>query len=125
MLSRRPQPAPQQTSFVFPFPGIATAGGAEVVRIAPDGSPQTLWTSRDDFVLSMGFSRAGKLLLGTGDSGTVIELEGDDVYSNVATTASEQVTSLVAGSAGKVFVATANPGKDLFARSWIGAKREF
>lgn len=105
------QPAPGQANFVFPFPSIATAGGAEVVRIAPDGSPQTLWTSRDDFVLSMGFSRAGKLLLGTGNSGSVIELEGDDVYSSVAATASEQVTSLVAGPAGKVFVATANPGK--------------
>jgi sugar lactone lactonase YvrE len=105
------QPAAGQTNIVFPFPSIATAGGAEVVRIAPDGSPQTLWTSRDDLVLSMGLSPTGKLLLGTGDNGTVIELEGDDVYSSVASTASEQVTSLVAGPAGKVFVATANPGK--------------
>jgi sugar lactone lactonase YvrE len=105
------QPPPGQTNMVFPFPSIATAGGAEVVRVAPDGSPETLWTSREDLVLSMGLSPAGKLLLGTGDNGTVIELEGDDVYSSVATTASEQVTSLVAGPAGKVFVATANPGK--------------
>jgi hypothetical protein len=59
----------------------------------------------------MGLSPSGKLLLGTGDNGTLIELEGDDVYSSVASTASEQVTSLVAGPAGKVFVATANPGK--------------
>jgi len=98
-------------AFPFPFPSIATAGGAEVVRIAADGSPQTLWTSREELVLSMGLSPAGKLLLGTGDNGTLIELEGDDVYSSIATTASEQVTSLVAGPAGKVFVATANPGK--------------
>jgi WD40 repeat protein len=105
------QPSPAQTNSIFPFPSIATAGGAEVVRIAPDGSPQTLWNSRDDLVLSMGLSPAGKLLLGTGDSGTVIELEGDDVYSSVAATASEQVTSLAAGPAGKMFVATANPGK--------------
>jgi hypothetical protein len=105
------QPGATQTNIVFPFPAIATGGGAEVVRIAPDGSPQTLWTSHDDLVLSMGLSPAGKLLLGTGDNGTLVELEGDDVYSSLASTASEQVTSLVAGAAGKVFVATANPGK--------------
>ena len=105
------QPPPTQTNIMAPFPSIATAGGATVVRIAPDGSPQTLWTSREDLVLSMGLSTTGKLLLGTGDNGAVIELEGDDVYSSVATTASEQVTSLIAGPAGKVFVATANPGK--------------
>ena len=100
------------------------AGGAEVVKIAPDGSPQTLWTSRDDLVLSMGLSPTGKLLLGTGDNGTLIELEGDDVYSSVANTASEQVTSLVAGPGGKVFVATANPGKDFHAGSGIGTQRQ-
>jgi hypothetical protein len=105
------QPTPAQSAVLFPFPGIATSGGAEVVKIAPDGSPQTLWTSRDDLVLAMGLSPSGKLLLGTGNNGTLIELEGDDVYSSVANTASEQVTSLVAGPAGKVFVATANPGK--------------
>jgi hypothetical protein len=94
-----------------PFPGGSAGGGAEVVRIGPDGSPETLWTSRDALVFSMGFSPSGKLLLGTGDTGTVIELEGNDVYSSVATTASAQVTSLVDGANGKVFVATANPGK--------------
>jgi len=102
---------PAQPSIVFPFPSISTEGGAEVVRIAPDGSPQTLWTSRDDLVLSMGLSPAGKLLLGTGNSGSLIELEDNNIYSSVASTASEQVTSLIPGPAGKVFVATANPGK--------------
>ena len=105
------QAGPTQSAVLFPFPSVATAGGAEVVKIAPDGFPQTLWTSRDDLVLAMGLSPTGKLLLGTGDNGTLIELEGDDIYSNVANTASEQVTSLVTGPAGRVFVATANPGK--------------
>ncbi len=114
VITQQAQAPAAQANIVFPFPSIAPAGGAEVVRIAPDGSPQTLWTSREELVLSMGLSTAGKLLLGTGDNGALIELEGDDVYSSVATTASEQVTSVVAGPAGKVFVATANPGK-LFA----------
>jgi sugar lactone lactonase YvrE len=100
----------QQTSY-FAFPSVATAGGAEVVKIASDGSPQTLWTSRDELVFALGFSASAKLLLGTGNMGNLIELEGNDLYSSVATTASSQITSLVSGSNGKVFVATANPGK--------------
>src|SRR5579862_1896103 len=85
------QPAAGQTNLVFPFPAIATGGGAEVVQIAPDGSPQTLWSSRDDLVLSMGMSLTGKVLLGTGNNGTIVQLEGDSVYSSLASTASEQV----------------------------------
>ena len=103
-----PPPSPQTTTF---FPSVATAGGAEIVKIAPDGSPETLWTSREDLVFALGLSAGQKLLLGTGNMGNLIELEGNGLYSSVATTASSQVTSLVAGSDGKVFVATANPGK--------------
>jgi hypothetical protein len=101
--------APQQAP-PYPFPPAPT-GGAEVVKISPDGSPQTLWTSREDLVFAMGLSSAGRLLLGTGDKGTIIELEGNEVYSNVAKTTAAQVTSFVAGSRGEIFVATANPGK--------------
>ncbi|HVB58601.1 MAG TPA: hypothetical protein VNE63_19530 [Candidatus Acidoferrales bacterium] len=94
----------------YPFPNAPT-GGAEVVQIAPDGSPRTLWTSRDDLVFAMALASSGHLLLGTGDKGTIIELEGNDIYSSVAQTASAQVTSLVASPSGEVFVATANAGK--------------
>ncbi|HXW62776.1 MAG TPA: hypothetical protein VEJ45_09265 [Candidatus Acidoferrales bacterium] len=104
------QAPPQQTN-PFLFPSVATAGGAEVVKIARDGSPQTLWTSREDLVFALGFSAGAKLLLGTGNTGNLIELEGNGLYSSVASTASSQVTSLVSGSDGEVFVATANPGK--------------
>jgi sugar lactone lactonase YvrE len=103
------QPAPPLGA--YPLPGATTSGGAEVVEIGTDGSPQRLWTSSGSLVFSMGFSRSGKLLLGTGDGGAVIELEGNDVYASVANTASAQVTSLIAGPDGGIFVATANPGK--------------
>jgi hypothetical protein len=59
----------------------------------------------------MGLSPAGRLLLGTGDNGTLLEMEDRAVSSSIAKTASAQVTSLVAAPGGKVFVATANPGK--------------
>jgi len=107
----QPTTAAQQPVTTFSFPTLSSTGGAEVVRIGPDGSPDVLWTSREDLVFTMGLSPAGKILLGTGNNGTVTGLEGNSVYANLAKTASAQVTSLVAGSDGRVFVATANPGK--------------
>ena len=99
-----------QTTAPFSF-FPSTSGGSEVVRIAPDGSPESLFNSRDELSFSMALSPAGKLLLGTGNKGAIVELEGHNIYSTVAKTASAQVTSLIAGADGKVFVATANPGK--------------
>jgi WD40 repeat protein len=89
----------------------STTGGAQVVKISPTGSRETLWTSRDELVFSMGFSSSGKILLGTGNKGAIIELQGDGIYSIVAKTASSQVTSLIAGRDGQLLVGTANPGK--------------
>jgi hypothetical protein len=90
---------------------LSTTGGSEVIRISPDGSPELLWTSREELVFTMGLSSAGKILLGTGNKGAIVELEGQNVYSNIAKTASAQVTGLVAGPGGRTFAATANPGK--------------
>jgi hypothetical protein len=59
----------------------------------------------------MGLSQAGKILLGTGNKGSIIELEGQNVYSIIAKSASAQVTSLVSGPGGKIYAASANPGK--------------
>jgi sugar lactone lactonase YvrE len=103
------QGATAQQPTTYPFP-VAT-GGAEVVKIAADGSPQTLWSSRDELVYALGLTPNGKLLLGTGDKGTIIELEGDQIFSTVAKSESAQVTSLLQGEGGKIFAATANAGK--------------
>ena len=100
--------APMITQFPF-FP--STTGGSEVVKIAQDAPPLTVWTSREDLVFSMGLAPNGKVLLGTGNKGSIIELESDTVYSTVAKPPSSQVTSLVSGPDGKVLVGTANPGK--------------
>lgn len=89
----------------------SAAGGSELVRLSPDGSPKKLWASNADLIFATAFSSAGKVLLGTGDSGSIIQLEGNGVYSTVAQSASAQVTSLLAAPGGKMFVATANPGK--------------
>lgn len=103
---------PVQPQRLVPYPILPPAGGgAEVVKIAPDGSPETIWTSREDIVYATAFSGSKQLLLGTGEKGTVVQLDGGNVYSTIAHTESAQVTALLGMPGGKVFVATANPGK--------------
>ncbi len=58
----------------FPFSPLPTVNASSVYRIAADGSPEELWSTRDDVVYSMGLLPDGKLLLGTGNDGTVLEL---------------------------------------------------
>ena len=101
---QQPRPA---TPFV-PFPAVSSAA---VYRIAADGSPEEIWASPDTSVYAIGLSPEGKLLLGTGNQGAVMQLEGDRVFSRLAKAESEQVTSFARASNGKIYVATANPGK--------------
>ena len=101
----------QMQQALAPFVPFPTLNSSSVYRIAPDGSPEELWSSRSDLVYSLGFGADGKLLLGTGNQGAVIQLEEDRVFSRIVKADSDQVTSFAAGPAGKLFVATANPGK--------------
>src|SRR6266568_5088740 len=99
---------PQQATPFVPFPALSSAA---VYRIAPDGSPEEIWASRENSVYAMGISPEGKLLLGTGNQGAIMQLERDRVFSRLAKAESQQVTSFVRASNGKIYVATANPGK--------------
>lgn len=94
-----------------PFARFPTVTSSAVYRIAPDGSPEELWTSRRSLVYALGFLPDGKLLLGTGNRGSVLELNADKMFSRVVRTTSEQVTAVAPGPGGKLYLATANPGK--------------
>ncbi|HEY0704701.1 MAG TPA: hypothetical protein VGD60_18145 [Candidatus Acidoferrales bacterium] len=89
----------------------STTGGSEVVKISAEGAPETLWSSREDLVFAMTLEENGNVLLGTGNKGTIVELEKNRDYAKVASTAAAQVTSLVATRDGKILAGTANPGK--------------
>jgi sugar lactone lactonase YvrE len=102
-------PAPAAPMIFPPFP--SATGGAEVYKIAPDGSPESLWSSPQDVVYALGFSADGHLLLGTGNQGEVIELDGDKIFSSLASSDASQVTALAAGPNHAIYVASANPGK--------------
>jgi len=97
-----------QTIFT-PFPVLG--GGSDVYRFGPDGAPHRLWSSRDELVYAVALSPGGKLLLGTGGHGIIYELEGNEVFANIARTFSGQVTCFAAGPKGEILAGGANPGK--------------
>src|ERR1700726_1545698 len=104
---------PLQQPQGIPFAPIPTVTSSSVYRIASDGSPEELWGSRDDLVYALGLRPNGKLLLGTGNQGAVLELEGNHIFSRLMRTTSGQVTSMASGPGGNLFLAAANPGKIL------------
>lgn len=106
--ARTPVSVPPATQFV---PFTPTSGGSEVYRIAPDGAPEVLWSSNDTLVYSLGLSPRGRVLVGTGNKGEVIEIEGNNLFSNLAKTAADQVTGMLPGPGGVVYLSTANPGQ--------------
>jgi len=90
------------------FPTLISSG---VYKIAPDGAPEELWTSRDDVVYSLGIGSDGRLLAGLGNSGALLAIDGHGVFAQLAKAGSAQITGIARNSAGKVILCTANPGK--------------
>jgi sugar lactone lactonase YvrE len=101
-----PTVSPSIASF-FPVAG----GGSKIFRIAPDGSPEEIWESTDEFVYALGPSTAGGILAGTGNAGDILRIDGREYYSKLAKASASQVTAFVAAPDGRIYAATANPGK--------------
>src|SRR5580698_4746720 len=81
------------TSINFPTPGAGAAGGSEIYRIAPDGSPSHLWSSREDIVYALAFDPRGRLLAGTGNRGHVFAISGEDEFTDLLKASATQVTA--------------------------------
>ena len=96
-----------QTPYI-PFPTVISSG---VYKIAPDGAPEELWTSRDEVVYSLGLGNDGRLLAGLGNTGSLLAIDGRGVFAQLAKAGSAQITGIVRNSTGKVILCTANPGK--------------
>ncbi len=95
----------------FPAPGGAASGGSDVYRIAADGSPLRLWTSREDIVYALGFDAHDKLLAGTGNRGHIFEIDGDDQFLDVSKAPASQVTGFAKAPNGGLYAASSNLGK--------------
>jgi WD40 repeat protein len=94
-----------------PFVAFPPTLSSSIYRIGADGSPDELWSSRDDIVYSLGFASDGRLLAGTGNNGALLAIDGHGVFAQLAKSGSSQITGLARSSSGKVFLCTANPGK--------------
>ena len=109
------QPAPAATGGApgiasTPYPIVVNLGGSEIYRIAPDGSPKTIWSSRDDLVYTLAFDGSGRLIVGTGNKGKVYAI-GEDDYTDLTKASANQVTALAAAPKGGLYAATSNLGK--------------
>ena len=102
-----PGQTPPQQPFV-PFPPLLSSS---IYRISADGAPEELWSSREDVVYALGLASDGRLLAGTGNSGTLLAVDGHGVFAHLAKSGSAQITGIARNSSGKVFLCTANPGK--------------
>src|SRR5262249_20140555 len=102
-----PPTAPVQTG-PFPFPGGGASGGSDVYRIAPDGSPSRIWSSRDDIVYALIFDSHGQLLAGTGNRGHIYRINGNDDFTDLLKVAASQVTGFAKGPGGGLYAATSN-----------------
>jgi hypothetical protein len=91
--------------------GMSAAGGSEIYKIAPDGSPNRLWASHEDLVYALAFDSQGHLLAGTGNRGRVFEITGEDEYIDLIKASATQVTGFANAPDGGVFAATSNLGK--------------
>jgi len=94
----------------IPVPGLG-ATGSEVYRIAPDGSPKRLWSSREDLVYSLAFDQDGRLLAGTGNKGKVYGIGIDGQFSDMLKASANQVIGFARAPKGALYAATSNLGK--------------
>src|SRR5258708_4113669 len=106
-----PAQGTQQQQAPTPFIAFPPQISSGIYKIAPDGAPEELWTSRDDVVYSLGIGGDGRLLAGLGNSGALLAIDGKGGFAQLAKAGSGQITGIVRNGAGKIFLCTANPGK--------------
>ena len=102
------QPGVQAAPTFVPFPPLL---GSSIYRIAPDGAPEELWSSREEVVYSLGLGADGRVLAGTGNNGALLAIDGRGIFAQLAKSGSAQITGIASIPDGEVFLCTANPGK--------------
>ena len=94
----------------FPAPALGATGGSEIYRIAPDGSPSRMWSSRDDLVYALGFDR-GRLIAGTGNRGHIFAINGVDDFTDLVKASASQITAFAPAPNGGLYASSSNLGK--------------
>ena len=98
------------TFTAIPYPSVTNIGGSEIYRLVPDGSPKTIWSSREDLVYALVFDHEGRLLAGTGNRGRIYVILGNQ-YTDLVEASANQVTAFAPAPKGGLYAATSNLGK--------------
>ena len=106
-----PAPSTSSPAGPFPFSGGESGGGSDVYRIAPDGSPARMWSSREDIVYALAFDSQGRVLVGTGNRGHIFAINGLDDFSDLLKAPASQVTAFAKAPGGGLYAGTSNLGK--------------
>jgi sugar lactone lactonase YvrE len=99
------------TSATITLSSTSAAGGSEIYRIAPDGSPARLWSSHEDLVYALAFDSHGQLLAGTGNRGHIFAISGEDQFTDLLKASASQVTGFAPAPDGGLYASTSNLGK--------------
>jgi sugar lactone lactonase YvrE len=91
-------------------PAVVGAVKGALLRVAPSGEVDTVWSSSEETPHAL-LATAEGVLLGTGDKGHVYRIKDDRTWSMVATVPAEQVTALRGDSGGAVVLGTSNPAR--------------
>jgi sugar lactone lactonase YvrE len=102
---------PPESTVTVNSSSAAVPGGSEIYRISPDGSPERLWSSRDDLVYALAFDQKGRLLAGTGNKGRIFAVPGRDDYTDLIKAEANQVTAFTKAPGGGIYASTSNLGK--------------
>jgi outer membrane protein assembly factor BamB len=97
----------------FPAPGLGATGGSEIYRIAPDGAPARLWSSRDDLVYALAFDQQGRLLAGSGNHGHIFAINAVDDFADLLKASATQITAFAPAPGGGLYASSSNLGKIL------------
>jgi hypothetical protein len=100
-------PPPPQSQ--IPVPGLG-ATGSEIYRIAPDGSPKRLWSSREDLVYALSLDSNGRLIAGTGNKGKIYAIGMNGDFTDLLKASANQVIGF-ARAPKSLYIATSNLGK--------------
>lgn len=104
-------PSQSESAVTITSSGNGVPGGSEIYKLDPDGSPERLWTSRDDLVYALAFDARGHLLAGTGNDGEIFEIRGRDDYAELIKAGANQVTAFAKAPNGGLYASTSNLGK--------------
>src|SRR5690348_4573845 len=87
------------------------AGGSDVYRINPDGSPRKVWSSTQDIAYAIGFDASEQVLVGTGNKGRIFRLDSDVASTLLLDASPTQVTGFGRGAKGELYAVTGNIGR--------------